>query len=348
MKKIMVLALSAIMVMSMAACGAKPAAPAPAASTPAPSAPAASAPAEPESTGWVPTEDIEFVIPFGAGGGNDVLSRKIVEIIEKNNLCPVKIVPVNKSGGSGVVGYTYLTSKGAGYEYAIASTSASFFTQPITGNSPFDLSKDFSYVSHMVKDPCVVVCTPSLGFKNLDDVVAFAKANPGKLKWGGVGNASDDAIVMYMLNDAADIGLTYVPYDDDGLLQAAVMGGHVDLCVKSIGEAEELMKSGEMTPLAAISDVRLSALPDLSTASEQSYEIGHQQNRGVVMNAGVSEDVLKFYSDMMQKVSETDEWKAFVEGNGMTNSFLPYDEWTEYSKEVAEDYTTYLKIAGVI
>ena len=65
----------------------------------------------------VPTEDIEFVIPFGAGGGNDVMVRKILEIVEKYDMCPVNIVPVNKEGGSGVVGYTYLTSRRPVLEY---------------------------------------------------------------------------------------------------------------------------------------------------------------------------------------------------------------------------------------
>ena len=209
MKKLLALILAAAMSLSLAACGNGSTSSGGGSTSEPAGTPAASSG---EETGWVPTEDIEFVIPFGAGGGNDVMVRKILEIVEKYDMCPVNIVPVNKEGGSGVVGYTYLTSKGAGYEYALASTSASFYTQPLTGNSPFTPDEStFSFVAHMVKDPVVLVAHPSYGFTCIQDVVDYAKEHPGELKWGGVGNASDDAIIMYMLNNIAGIDLTYVP-----------------------------------------------------------------------------------------------------------------------------------------
>ena len=340
MKRFFSLALAAALTLSLAACGGNKT---PTTSGAASSGTSSSAGSSSQSAGWVPTKDVEFVIPFGAGGGNDVMVRKIIEIIETNKLCPVNIVPVNKSGGSGVVGYTYLTSKGAGYEYALASTSASFYTQPLTGNSPFTPDEtNFSFVAHMVKDPVAIVANPALSFTNIQDVVDYAKANPGKLKWGGVGNASDDAIIMYMLNDIAGIDLTYVPYDDSGLLQAAVLGGHIDLSVNSLAEAQEHMEAGTMTVIAVCSDERLSGLPDVPTTGEEGYDISHQQSRGIVMNAGVDEAVLAYYSDLFQQVSETPEWKEFTETNAMSNIFKPYDEFSEYAKEILDDYRTYL------
>ena len=339
MKRALALILAAVMALALVACGQKET----------PTTPDNSDQQQEDQTpeGWVPTKDIEFVIPFGAGGGNDVMVRMIVEIIEKNNLCPVNIVPVNKSGGSGVVGYTYLTSKGAGDEYTLASTSASFYTQPLTGNSPFTPDEtNFSFVAHMVKDPVVLVANPKYGFTSMQDIVDYAKAHPGELKWGGIGNASDDAIIMYMFNDLAGIDLTYVPYDDSGLLQAAVLGGHIALSVNSLAEAEEHMKAGTMTPIAVCADERLSGLPDVPTTAEQGYDISHQQSRGIVMNAGVKEEVLAYYSDLFQQVAETDEWKEFTEKNAMSNIFLPYDQYAAYAEEMLADYTEYLALAN--
>lgn len=349
MKRFLAMALAAATALSLVACGSKTSSSGStgSASTPS-SSPASSSSSSASSsssqeTSWVPTKDIEFVIPFGAGGGNDVMVRKMIELIEKYDLCPVNVIPVNKSGGSGVVGYTYLLSKGNGDEYTLASTSASFYTQPLTGNSPFTPDDtNFSFVAHMVKDPVVIVANPSLGFKTIQDIVDYAKANPGKLTWGGVGNASDDAIIMYMLNDIAGIELTYVPYDDAGLLQAAVLGGHIDLSVNSLAEAEEHMKAGTMTAIAACADQRLSSLPDLPTTAEEGFDIAHQQSRGIVMNPGVSEDVLAYYSGLFQKVSETSDWKEFTEANAMTNAFMPYSEYADYAKDMLADYITYL------
>lgn len=336
MKKLMALLLAAIMVFALTACGGDTPASTPAAS-------GASTPAASESTGWVPTKDIEFVIPFGAGGGNDIMVRKMVEIIEKYKLCPVNVVPVNKKGGSGVVGYTYLKDYKAGYEYALASTSASFFTQPITGNSPFSPdTKDFSFVAHLVKDPSVICASKKWDFKTIDDIVKYAKENPGTLKWGGVGNASDDAILLYTLNTLADVQITYVPYDDQGMLTAAVLGGHIDLCSSSLAESVEHMKNGTMNTIAAIADNRLPDFPDLPTAVEQGYQLDHQQNRGIVMNPGVKDEVLAYYSGLFQKVAETEDWKNFVKENAMADAFMGYKEFTEYAAEVKEEYTTYL------
>lgn len=348
MKRALAFAMATVMALSLAACGGKPAGsgtsnPPPSNSNTPPASNSGSSASEP--AGWVPTKDIEFVIPFGAGGGNDVMVRKIIEIIEKNKLCPVNIVPVNKSGGSGVVGYTYLHDRGQGNEYSLASTSASFYTQPLTGNSPYTPDETgFSFVAHMVKDPTVIVANPALGFTNLQDVVDYAKANPGKLKWGGVGNASDDAIIMYMLNDVAGIDLTYVPYDDGGLLTAAVLGGHIDLSVNSPAEAQELMQSGDITAIAVCADERMDFLPDIPTVTEEGFDIAHQQSRGIVMNPGVSEDVLAYYSDLFRQVAETSEWQEFTKSNSMSNVFLGYKEYADYAKEMIEDYTKYLAL----
>ena len=297
------------------------------------------------SKGWEPKQDIEFVIPFGAGGGNDVMVRKIIEIIKKNNLCSVNIVPVNKKGGSGVVGYTYLHSKGKGNEYTLASTSASFYTQPLVGHSRFSpTEKDFSFVAHMVKDPVVIAANPELGFKDMKDLVEYAKKNPGTLKWGGVGTVSDDAIIMYMLNDAAKIQLTYVPYDDGGLLHTAVVGGHVALNVPSVAEGKELIDVGKLVALAACSDKRFESMPNVPTTFEQGYNVNHSQSRGIVMNPGVKPEVLEYYSNLFKKVSETPEWEDFVKKNSMEAAFMDYKTYAKFSKEMYADYDKYLKL----
>ncbi len=173
-------------------------------------------------------------------------------------------------------------------------------------------------------------------------MVDYAKEHPGELKWGGVGNASDDAIIMYMLNNIAGIDLTYVPYDDGGMCQAALLGGHIGLSTVSLAEAEEHMAAGNMVALAACADERFDAIPEVPTAAEQGFDIGHQQSRGIVMNAGVPEEVLAYYSDLFQRVSETEDWIEYAESNAMTVSFMPYQEFAAYAAEMLEDYTTYL------
>lgn len=297
----------------------------------------------PESTGWVPKENIEMVIPFSAGGGSDIFARKIVEIIETKGLCPVNIVPVNKPGGSGVVGYTYLNSKGDS-PYFIATTSSSFYSQPLSGNSPLSCYDDFSFVSHLCKDPSLVAANPATGFENLQDMLDYAKATPGSLKYGGTGNVSDDAILMNMLNQICGVELVYVPYDSGAEVLAAILGGHIDLCGISPSEAGEHLTSDALVPLAVSADSRLSVLPDVPTFIEEGIDINHQQSRGIVMNTGVPQEAVEYYSDLMRQVTETEEWQAFLEENFMMSSYMPSDEYTAFNTELAGKYEEFLNI----
>lgn len=292
---------------------------------------------------WVPTRDIEFIIPFAAGGGNDLMVRKLIEIIQKNKMLPVNIVPVSKPGGSGVVGYSYLNSKGKGYEYALASTSASFYTQPLTGNSPFTPDdKSFSFVAHLVKDPVALVSISSTSFKSLQDLVDYAKKNPGKLKFAGTSVASDDAIICAMLNKLFGIEIVYVPYNAAGEMLQALLGGHVQLATLAPAEALEHMKAGALTPHAASADARLSQLPDVPTFKELGVDINQQQSRAIVMAPGVDPKVQAYYSDLFKRVSETPEWKEFLKSGNMGDAYMDYKAFAAHAVTMKERYATYL------
>ncbi|MDF2675122.1 MAG: hypothetical protein K0R09_3391 [Clostridiales bacterium] len=326
-----VLTLLLVGVLALTGCSSQPTAPAP---TPTP---------QESEKSWEPEENVEFVIPFSAGGGSDVFARKIVEIIQKNNMAPVSFIPTNKPGGSGVVGYTYMNSKGAN-NYIMGTTSSSFYSQPILGLSPLSLDKDFTYIAHLAKDPNLFAASKKVGLNTLEEVIEYAKANPKKLKFGGTANASDDTVLMYMINDLIGIELVYVPYDSGSEVLAAILGGHIDLCAISPSEGGEHLQTGNLVPLAVSADERISLLPDVPTFLESGYEIKHQQSRGVVMNAGVPEEVAKYYSDLFKKVTETPEWKEFLESNVMGDQFMGYDEYEKFSNELSGKYKTYMEL----
>ena len=96
--------------------------------------------------------------------------------------------------------------------------------------------------------------------------------------------------------------------------------------------------------MAVSADERLSILPDVPTFFEEGYEISHQQCRGVVMNADVPEEVAKYYSDLFKKVSETEEWKVFAEENVMDEEFMDYEEYVQFSSQLAEQYKTFMEM----
>jgi len=96
--------------------------------------------------------------------------------------------------------------------------------------------------------------------------------------------------------------------------------------------------------LAVSADERLAILPDVPTFIEAGYEISHQQSRGVVMNADVPEEAVKYYSELFKKVSETEEWKKFAEDNVMAQVYLDYEDYMEYSSDLADQYSIFMEM----
>ncbi|MGI6027822.1 MAG: tripartite tricarboxylate transporter substrate-binding protein [Candidatus Heteroscillospira sp.] len=306
-------------------------------------APQTQAPSSEEPQGWVPEKDIELTVGNSAGGGADLFARKVVEIIQKYNMCPVNITVVNKPGSSHVVGFTYLVETGG--DYNINVVSSSFYSQPVAGNSPLTFD-DFSYVALVAKDPSLLVASVDSGFKSMEDVVAYAKEHPGELSFAGSSAISDDAILWAQLCEACDVDITYVAMESGGDVLANVMGGHVQLGAMSPGEIGDNLAAGKLTAISIAADERFEqfGLQDTPTFKEQGYEINHQQHRGFVMAADAAPEAVRYYSDLIEKVYETDEWKEFMDANCMTGFFKDCDEYKEYNQTLIDTYTEYIAI----
>ena len=296
-----------------------------------------------ESDGWVPTKDIELTVGNSAGGGADLFARKVVEIIQKYNMCPVNITVVNKPGSSHVVGFTYLVETGG--DYNINVVSSSFYSQPVAGNSPLTFD-DFSYVALVAKDPSLLVASVNSGFETLDDVIAYAKEHPSEISFAGSSAISDDAILWAQLCEECDVDITYVAMESGGDVLANVMGGHVQLGAMSPGEIGDNLAAGKLNAIAIAADERFEqfGLQDTPTFTELGYEINHQQHRGFVMAANASPEAVRYYSDLIEKVYETDEWKQFMDDNCMTGFFKDCDEYKEYNQTLIDTYTEYIAI----
>ena len=310
---------------------------------PASTAPESTAPASTEPEAWVPEKDVELTVGNAPGGGADLFARKVVDIIQKNNLCPVNITVVNKPGSSHVVGFTYLVETGG--DYNINVVSSSFYSQPVAGNSPLTF-EDFSYVALMAKDPSLLLASNDSGFETLDDVVAYAKDHPGELIFAGSSAISDDAILWAQLNDACDIDTTYVAMESGADVLANVMGGHAQLGAMSPAEIGDNIAAGNLKAIAIAADDRFEQfeLGDVPTFTELGYEINHQQHRGFVMAANASPEAVKYFSDIFEKVYATDEWQQYMTDNCMTGFFLNSDDYKDYNQTLVDLYTKYIAI----
>ncbi len=198
-----------------------------------------------------PDRDIKMIIPFGVGGGSDTLARTIANVIGELKVLPVSILPENKPGGSGAVGYSSV-AKEKGNPDLIATVSVSFFTTPLQGGSPVSY-RDFTPLAAIAQSPYVLVVPAASEYKTLDDL----KKTP-RLVTGTVGVVSDAALLARMTSNALGIKVDPVPFDGEGEVMAALLGGHVNIAYFNPSEVLPQIQAGKLRALAVSSATRAS------------------------------------------------------------------------------------------
>lgn len=291
-----------------------------------------------------PNKSVDFIVPMSAGGGSDIFARTLTKTIEDNNLFDQPIVVENKPGGSGAIGWSYVAQEKVGDEYTISSTSASFFTGPAAEQSPISY-KDFTHIINLVEDPRVIVVNHDSDFHSIQDIVDYAKENPGELIVGGSSGVSTDAIVFYSLLDQAGIDMNYVPFTSDGGDPlTALMGGHVDIAFRSYSQIMSQVDAGEVRALGISSEERPESISNLPTLKEQGYDVVVSTLRGIVAPPNISEEAVEYLADAFEKAAATDEWKEYLESSGAVSKVIRGEDYYEANKKCTEDMIRFMPL----
>lgn len=313
-------------------------------SSPAAAPTAPTAPAEPEPK--FPEKPFEMLVPMGAGGGSDVFVRQLVKVIEDNKFTSQPIVVVNKPGGSGSIGWSYVANDHKGDPYELSTVSSSFYTGPLSGKSPVTY-EDFTHIAALCVDPNLIVVAADSKYQTIDDLVKDAKANPGKVSAGGSSGLSVDAIIFYSFEDLADVDMKYVPFEGGGEVMTAVLGQHTNWGILGPSETIEQINAGKMRALAVTNEERLEgALKDIPTMKESGYDVVMAQTRGVVAPKGISAEEAKYLEEMVLKAAATPEWKKFVADNFMEETLMNSEEFLVASKRINDSFAKYLDQVG--
>lgn len=289
-----------------------------------------------------PSRDIEMIIPFGVGGGSDTLARTIASVISEMGLLPVQILPENRPGGSGAIGYGYVGQQ-QGNDHLIATVSVSFFTTPLLGASPVSY-KDFTPLAAISYSPYVLAVPSSSPYESVDDL-----ASAGRLTTATVGVVSDAALLADMLSESAGVQIDAVPFDGEGEALAAVLGGHVDIVFMNPSELLSQTEAGTLRPLAVSSSERVEAFPDVPTFAELGHDIEHVQLRGLVMPGGVSEDVVAYWEGILEQVATSDEWREqYIETYYDSPAYLNSEEFGALIEQTNDRYRAIMEELGLI
>ncbi len=251
--------------------------------------PAATAVAQPA----FPSQPIRLIVAFPAGGGTDITARLVAE--QMRQTLGVSIVVENRAGASGMIG-TGAVAKAKPDGYTILANSGEVAVNPhLYKPMPYDWDSELTPVTLMVRVPNVLAVNPDVPAKTVAELVAFAKANPGKLTFSSSGIGNPQQLTGELFNRMAGVNIIHVPYKGAAPQIADVVGRHITMTFVSIGAALPFIESGRLRALGVTSSARVSALPNVPPISDTPGLAGFEVVNffGMMAPAGLPAPVLK-------------------------------------------------------
>jgi putative tricarboxylic transport membrane protein len=296
---------------------------------------------------WEPSKTVEFIVPAGTGGGADQMARLIQSIIAKHNLMKQPMVVVNKGGGAGAEGF--LDVKGAkGDPHKIVITLSNLFTTPLATGVPFSW-KDLTPVEMMALDEFVLWVNSETPYKSAKEYIeATKKAGANKMKMGGTGSKQEDQIITVNLEKQTGAKFTYIPFKGGGEVATQLVGKHIDSTVNNPIEAVAQWRAGSLRPLCVFDSKRMPyqekvtkdmSWGDIPTCKESGVNVEYLMLRGIFMPGGVSDDQVKYYVDVLNKVKETPEWKKFIQDGAFNTTSMTgkqFADWVGQNEKLHE------------
>jgi tripartite-type tricarboxylate transporter receptor subunit TctC len=214
-----------------------------------------------------PTKPVQMIVPFPPGGGSDTTARIVADRVSERLGQPV--VVVNKTGGGGVLGvYAALGAPPDGYTIFVCSPAA--VGAPIVRKGvTFNIIKDFKPIDVAVNTPYVVIVKKAARWLTIEDLLAEAKKNPGKLTYSSSGYGGTHHFAGELLKIHAHVDITHIPMEGDSPAVTAVLGGHVDFSPNGLSAVYKFLKAGSARGLIVMDKKRLQDYPDIPTTIEK-------------------------------------------------------------------------------
>ena len=314
MKKVLALILAMLMVLSLAACSS-----------------GSSTQAESQQSGeFKPSnKTLNLIVPYAAGGAVDLGARLMAKYAK--NYTDIDIVITNVAGGSGTVGAAEMLKYNADGTYMLAynpsMANLSTADKPLT----YDCTKDLTMVSMMVQDQRLITMRKNeTRFSTLAEMIEYAKTNKVTIGCSGTGNVAYYFPILLARAAGIEDNLTVVPFDGSSEAKTALLGGHVDLASQSYSDIAAT--PDDYIVLCTAGNERFSKLQDVPTVKEAGYDLEMYVSRGFAMKAGTDEQIIKYWSDIIGKVTSDPDFLKDADGLGLPIRYMDYKEFDADNK----------------
>jgi putative tricarboxylic transport membrane protein len=279
--------------------------------------------------GWKPTKDVEFVVPFGLGGGADLMARVIHKVIVDEKLVPVPVAIVNKPGGGGAAGIGYVAASRKADPHTLILINGSTQITPILNPQAKTLT-EVTPVMNMMLDDFLLFVRADAPWKSAADFVKDAKSKPAKSVAFSTGGTTD-VMAITVLSKATDVQYNTVSFNSGGEALTALLGGHVQASMGNPLEFMGQLQGGKVRALGVVRDKRFPGLPDVPTMSEQGIKTPNfQMWRGIAIPKDAPDAARVYWEGVMTKVNNSTAMKKYYADNVAQAASIPGKQFNEF------------------
>jgi putative tricarboxylic transport membrane protein len=296
--------------------------------------------AAPASAAWEPAKPVEIVVAAGAGGASDQMARMMQAAIQKNNLMKQPVVVSLKGGASGAEALIYMKSN-AGDPNKVLIAYSLIYMLPLTAKIPFNW-RELTPVSVIALDEFVLWTNAQLPYKTVKEFSDAARKADPQFKMGGTGSKREDHVLTVFLEKKTGAKFAYLPYKSGGEAATQLVGNHTQSNVNNPSENLEVWRAGQVRPLCVFSKERIAyktkvttsmSWNDIPTCREQGVDVTYQMLRAMFLPGKVTPDQVAFYNDLFRKVTQTAEYKDYMEKQALKPVFLSGNDMVKFLEE---------------
>lgn len=294
---------------------------------------------------WPAGKPITLVVPQAAGGANDAIARVVGQKL--GEVLGTSVIVDNRPGAGGNIGTAYVAkARPDGYTLMLTADSSYVINPSLYKSTGFDPLKDFEPISTVANAGYVLVANPSFPAKNVAELVALAKQQPGKILIGSAGNGTLNHLFGEMLSKAAGIEMVHVPYKGAAAAVTDLIGGQVQVSVQSLPSSIAHIRSGKIKVLGVVNDKRVAALPDVPTVGETIKGLGYTPWYGLFAPTGTPKAVIAQLQAALPKVLDAPEVREKLAGVGCEPTRMPGEQFAAFIRTELPRWSKVVKDSG--
>jgi tripartite-type tricarboxylate transporter receptor subunit TctC len=297
--------------------------------------------------GAYPDKPIRWIVPYAPGGGTDVIARPIA--LKLGEVLGQPIVYENRGGGGGLIAGEFVAKSAPdGYTLLVGSGNTHTFPTLLFDKVGYDPVKDYAPITNFVDVPNVLVAHPSFPVKTVQDIIAYGKANPGKINWASSGNGAGGHLALVLFAQQAGIKVVHVPFKGAGPAVVAMLGGETDLLFANTGVFLGHIQAGKLRLLAVCAMERLSLFPNTPTLNESGFP-GFESSTyyGLLAPAGTPRAIINRLHAEIVKIIKSPESTARLASVGAVPVANTPEQFAEANRLDVEKWAKVIKEHGI-